>query len=308
MSFTPSDLVLLKLFKQGMAEIRANPWVLDFIFERLIEEATDLQKTYGEKEIDRAKKWFLKNNIDVRLAYNLDGIQFPCITIELMSQSESKPHATLGDVAAPPWDEDVNQNEYVIKPRSLAGPYPSVNYNLTTGEVTLPDGFDTELIFKGQALYSPNSKNEYVISSINKTTTNSFYINTGVRDDFTGGYITPAYQTLKVRREIAMFNEQYNFKIMVQGDAGHLIWLHTIVSYLLLKFRKTLLEKKNIGLTTISSGPMIQEQQEQYGGEIVYSREISMEGICEVTWVSDILQKFEGVIFSLEPTAIEDET
>jgi hypothetical protein len=300
MSFTPSDLVLLKLFKQGMAEIRANPWVLDFIFERLIEDNMDLQASYGEKEIDRAKKWFLKNNIDVRLAYNLDGIQFPCISIELLSQSESKPHATLGDVAAPVWDEDVDQSKYVIKPRSLVGPFPSVNYNVTTGEVTLPSGYDTQLIFKNQALYSPNSKVEYVISSINLNTTNSFYIDEDVRDDFTGAFITPAYQTLKVRREIALFQEQYNFKIMVQGDPGQLIWLHTITAYLILKFRKSLLEKKNIFLTTISSGPMFQEQQEQYGGEVVYSREISMEGMCEVTWVSDILQKFEGVIFTLD--------
>jgi hypothetical protein len=306
MSFTPSDLVLLKLFKQGMAELRANPWVLDFVFERLIEDHMDLQKTYGEKEINRAKSWFLKNNIDVRLAYNLDGVQFPCVAIELLSQSESKPHATMGDVAAPTWDEDVDQDQYVTKPRSLVGPFPSVNYNLTTGEVTLPDGFTNELIFTGQALYAPGSNNEYVVSSINLNTTNSFYIEEGVRDNFTGSFISPAYQTLKVRREIALFQEMYNFKLMVQGDPGYLIWLHTIVSYLILKFRKTLLEKKNIFLTTITSGPMVQESADQYGGEIIYSREIHMEGTCEVTWVSDLLQKFEGVIFTLDPDTPEE--
>lgn len=306
MSFTPSDLVLLKLFKQGMAEIRQNPWVLDFIFERLIEDEMDLQLTYGEKEINRAKSWFLKNNIDVRMAYNLDGVQFPCVSIELTSQSESKQHAMLGDVAAPAWDEDVDQSDYIIKPRTLVGPFPSVNYSLTTGEVTLPDGFDTELIFKNQALFSPNSKNEYLIKSINLSTTNSFFIDSGIRDNFTNGYISPAYKTLKVRREIAQFQETYDFKILVQGDPGYIVWLHTIVSYLILKFRKNLLEKKNIYLSTISAGPIVQERPDDFGGEIIYSRTISMEAMVETTWVSDLLEKFEGVVFTLD-SSVSDE-
>ena len=300
MSFTPSDLVLLKLFKQGMAELRANPFYLDFIFERLIEEDMDLQKTYGQKEIDRAKKWFLSNQIDVRMAYNLDGVQFPCVAIELTSQHESKQHAILGDVGPPSWNEDVDQNDYVIKPRALAGPFPSVNYSLTTGEVTLPDGYDTELIFKNQALYSVKSQTEYIITSINSNTTNSFYIATNVRDDFANSFISPAYKTLKVRREIAQFQETYEFKLLVQGEPGLIIWLHTIVSYLLLKFRKNLLEKKNIYLTTISAGPIVQERPDDFGGEIIYSRTISMEGMTEVTWVSDVLEKFEGVIFTVK--------
>jgi len=299
MSFTPVDLVLLRAIKESMANIRANPWILDFIFERLIEEGLDLQKLYGEREINRAKSWFLKNNIDVRLAYNLDGVQFPCVAIELLNSNESKQYAVLGDVAAPAWNEDVSQNNYVITPRALVGPFSSVNYSITTGEVTLPDGYDTELIFQNQALFAPLTKQEYIITSLNNTTTNSFYIESGLRENFTGSYITPAYKTLKVRREIAQFQETYNFKILVQGDVGQLVWLHTIVAYLLLKFRKTLLEKKNIGVTTISSGPIMQEDANAFGGEVIYSRNISMEGIAEVTWVSDLLQKFEGTIFTL---------
>lgn len=306
MSFTPSDLILLKAFKEGMAQIRANPWLLDFIFERLIEEGMDLQKTYGEREINRAKSWFLKNNIDVRLAYNLDGVTFPCISIQLLSQNESKQHAILGDVAAPVWDEDVVQNNYVVKPRTLVGPFNSVNYSITTGEVTLPDGFDTELIFKNQALFAPSTKEEYLISSINLNTTNSFFIEPNLRVNFTGSYISPAYKTLKVRREIAQFQEMYNFKLLVQGDVGQLIWLHTIVAYLLLKFRKTLLEKKNITLTTISSSPIAQEDPNGYGGEVIYSRDIQMEGLCEVTWVSDILERFEGVLFQMTINGTEE--
>ena len=74
MSFTPTDLILLRGIKEGIAWMRANPYILDWVFERLIEEAMDLQKTYGQQEINRAKSWFLKNNIDVRMAYNLDGV------------------------------------------------------------------------------------------------------------------------------------------------------------------------------------------------------------------------------------------
>ena len=134
---------------------------------------------------------------------------------------------------------------------------------------------------------------------MNLNTTNSFYIETDIRDNFNNSYISPAYKTLKVRREIAQFQETYDFKLLVQGEPGLIIWLHTIVSYLILKFRKNLLEKKNIFLSTISAGPIVQERPDDFGGEIIYSRTISMEAMCEVTWVSDVLEKLEGVVFTM---------
>ncbi len=297
MSFTPTDLILLRGIKEGIAWMRANPYILDWVFERLIEEGMDLQKSYGQQEINRAKSWFLKNNIDVRMAYNLDGIQFPCVSIELLNQTESKQHATLGDVAADVWNEDVTDNPYVIKPRTLVGPFPSVTYDITTGLVTIPDDFDTELIFVNQALYSPASDTEYIITKINDE--QSFFIETDLRENFANSYIACAFRSLKAQRGIAQFNETYNIKVLVNGDQGHLVWLHTIVSYLLLKFRQDLLEKKNIGLTTISSGPLQQENPGEYGGEAVFSRNISMEALIEVTWLKTLAERFEGAVFSL---------
>ncbi len=302
MGMPQSDLILLELFKQGMANLRANPYLLDYALDELLVPENDLLKSYGQKELDRAKRWFLNTAIDVRLAYTMESIKFPVLAIEMLNQAEMKQYAVLGDVAAPVWDTDVSQNEYVVKPRALAGPYPSVNYSLTTGLVTLPAGFDTELIFQNQALLSNTSQEEYIITSINSSVSNAFYIAAGVRDDFTNSYIAPAYKTLKVKRNIIQLSESFNFKMLVQGDPGPLIWMHQIVSYLILKYRKTLLEAKNIYLSTITSGPFMQENPESYGGEVVYSRSIMMDSQSEVTWVSNIDQKLEGVIFDLTPS------
>ncbi len=302
MSFAPSDLILLQLFKQGMADIRANPYLLDFIFDQLLVPENDLLKSYGQREVDRAKRWFMNTAIDVRLAYTMQEIKFPVLAIEMLNQAEMKQYAVLGDVAAPVWDSDVSQNEYVIKPRALAGPYPSVNYSLTTGLVTLPTGFDTELIFPNQALLSNKSQEEYLITSINSSVSNAFYIATDIRDDFTNSYIAPAYKTLKVKRNIIQLSESFNFKMLVNGDPGPLVWMHQIVSYLILKYRKTLLEAKNMFLSTITSGPFMQENPESYGGEVVYSRSIMMDSQSEVTWVSSIDEKLEGVVLDLTPS------
>jgi hypothetical protein len=295
-SFTPTDLVLLRGIKEGIAWMRANPYILDWVFERLIEEGMDLQKSYGQQEINRAKTWFLKNHIDVRMAYNLDGVKFPCVSIGLLNQNESKPHATLGDVAADIWNEDVSENPYVIKARTLVGPFPNVSYDIATGIVTIPEEFDTELIFVNQALYSPASGREYIITKI--IDEQSFLIETNLREDFSNSYISPAYKTLKAKRGIAQFSETYDIRILVQGDQGELVWLHTIISYLLLKFRQDLLEKKNIGLTSISSGPIQQESSMEFGGENVFSRAITMDALIEVTWLKTLSERIEGTIFT----------
>lgn len=282
--------------------MRQKPFLLDFIFENLIAYDDDIAKNWGQKEIDRAKKFFLSTDIDIRMQYNNDTIKTPCVSIELRNSQEIKDKAILGDIAAPVFNETIDDFNYVNQPRNLSGTFPSVVYDSDTGLVTLPGGFTTDLIFAGQALYAPKSQTEYLISKINLANSNSFYIENGVVDDFANGYITPAYQSLKVIREIAYFQENYVFKVMVLGDAAELIWLHTIISYLALKFRREKLERKNIFVSSIASGPVEQADPSQYGGQNFYYREISMDAITEVTWVKEISDYIEGTTVSITAT------
>ena len=287
------DLVLLNLIQKGIDNIRRSPWQLDFIFEDLVDPTLNLQTKYGQQEINNAKNWFMNNDIKVNLAYNRDSVKFPSITIAMNSSVENRDRAILGDVASPTYDELKPDSQYEPTPRIVSGPFPSISYNKSTGLVTIPAPFDTTLVFSGQTLRSAVSGQYYTITSINDST--SFYIPTNINDNFAEGYIAPAYMNLKVRREIALFDESFDISCSVKGDSGELTWLHSIVQYILLREKKYLAEKQNFGLTFISSGPVNGNEWSEIGnGELVYERTIRIDGIVEYTWVSSLVDHIEG--------------
>lgn len=287
MGCSQSDLVIIKALRDGISYLRKYPAHLDFIFE---DSTYDLVNSeFGKKEVDAAKKWFLNTNIPVLSVYRIDKPIFPCVTIEVKSSNEDKSKAGLGEADADIYEEEVNPEQYISAPRINLGPF-TPTYNLTTGIVTLPDGFDNSLIFPGQGLTSAVSGTTYPITTVGGST---FTIATDIRDNFTNSYISPAYNTLHVTRRHAHFAEQYQINCYVSGATGELYWLHSIIQYILLQRRQYLFEKYNIGLGTISSGPIQKEMDDST--ENFFLRSINMEANVEVTWVDAFEEFIEGI-------------
>ncbi|HMG15264.1 MAG TPA: hypothetical protein VK590_07460 [Saprospiraceae bacterium] len=291
MSISQSDLVLIKALTEGLAYLRRNPWQLDYVFQDVT--ASNLNVEFGREEIQRAKKWFLKTEIPVFGVYRLDKPIYPCITVSVLSSNESEAHAALGEIDPMvfPEDETVNKQDLVSVPDMIEGPF-SPSYDITTGIVTIPDEFSTELIFVNQGLYSQTSNTTYQIQAILSDKT--FLIDKGIRDNLTNSFITPAYNVLKVMRHIANFKEQYEINCCIKGTPGELYWLHAITTYVLLQRRQYLLEKYNIGLSNLSSGEMVLDEAQS--PENFFQRRIIMTGMAEVRWVDCLSEYLEGVI------------
>lgn len=254
--------------------------------------AANLSLEFGREEIERAKRWFLRSEIPVFAVYRLDKPIYPCVTVAVVSSRESEAKASMGEIDPMvfPENETLNKQDLVSTPDFITGPF-SASYDLATGIVTLPSGFDTELIFANQGLYSTTSGTNYVIEVI--LSSNTFRIAKNVRDNFTKAYIKPAYDTLKVMRHLANFDEQYEINCCTKGTPGELYWLHAIITYILLQRRQYLLEKYNIGLSNLSSGEVTLEEDQS--PENFFYRKIMMSGYSEVRWVDVLSEYIEGV-------------
>ena len=91
----PADVALKSAIEAAIADIRANPWLLDYVFAWFPND--DLtNKAYGDNERQRAKEWILSREIRVSMNYRTDDVQFPIISIGLQSSTEVS--QTLGDV------------------------------------------------------------------------------------------------------------------------------------------------------------------------------------------------------------------
>lgn len=298
-----SDLILIKAITEGIKYLRQNPYHLDFIFASV--EASNLATEFGKEEIARAKKWFLKTEIPALSVYRMDHPIYPCLTVNVKNSTESTGKAALGEIdpSVFPENETVEKQDLVSTPDISVGPF-SPSYDLETGIVTLPDGFDTELIFVNQGLYSPSSNTTYPITQIVSDTT--FKIATDIRDNFTDSYVVPAYSVLKVMRHIANFDETYEINCCVSGSPGELYWLHSIVLYILLQRRQYLLEKFNIGLGNVSSGEI--QLDESQSPENFFFKTITMTGYSEVRWVDQLSEYVEGVSQEINLVKSDDDT
>src|SRR5512133_179851 len=120
-----SDIILRTAVIAGLADLRANPDMLNYVFASLPKDPLTF-RDYGEKSIEDAKDWFLNTDIPVMMNTRVDENKVPCVTISLMSSQED--FASLGDVNSQATQAGPDKNiVYTEK-------FTPINYNVTTGE------------------------------------------------------------------------------------------------------------------------------------------------------------------------------
>lgn len=76
----------------------------------------------------------------------------------------------------------------------------------------------------------------------------------------------------------------------------HTLWLTSIVTYLLLRFRESLLEAKYYTQSQISIGELTPTSPaDNPGGDLIYSRYITLTGQVEYSWIKGLKRIVEKV-------------
>jgi len=284
------DVVIAEAIRQGLDDMRKNPWLLDDVFSSF---ATDdsLKDKYGQKEIDNAKDWFLNNKIEVVMRYRLDKDQFPLVTIALGSSTEIEDMKHLGDLST--------QVE-TLMPSKIGQPIPYIvkpfvpeAYDQSTGILTVPDSVSLRGVRAGQILVDPDKGLGYVIQDI---LPEGILLEIDLELTLSRAGIVPQYQVYRARREHTFFQEQYSIGCHVHGDPAPLLWLHAIVTYTILRYRESLLESKCFTQSSISSSDLMNNPNfEGPGGENVFSRYITLSGMVENSWLKSPKRIIEAV-------------
>jgi hypothetical protein len=132
----------------------------------------------------------------------------------------------------------------------------------------------------------------------------SFSILQGTVADFKGATVRGARPSRVVSLESAVYRESYSIGLHVGSEPVYLTWLHSIICFVLLRYKKALLEARGLERTTFSSSDF--DRNEGFESELVFSRYISLTGYCRQYWPSDIKPKITGVssgVKVLSPTA-----
>lgn len=299
-----SDLLIKAAITHILEEARKNPWLLDDIFSQLNCDEL-LKNIYGQKEIDRAKEWLANNKIDVLLKYRTDSQQPPFVSIALGGSSEAREYSTLSDATTEVETLDpktINKPiPYVVKPFIIEG------YDQATGAIKIPDGINILAVSAGMFAVNPDDGNAY---EIEKRDGEFIYLKNAPVISFSKMGVIPKYMEWRARREQAQFQETYSIGCHVHGDPAALIWLHSIVLYGMLRYRETLFEARGLAISSVNSSDMVDRSHgfENPGGEMQFSRWITLTGLVNNTWIKGPHRVIESLVVGDKDSCISGVT
>lgn len=288
-----SDVIIRSAIIAGINDLRNNPFLLDYVFASLPRDALTAAE-YGEAEVTQAKRWFQNTNISVYVNVNPESVKFPCITITLMSSNEQEAEDTLADIHYVPHED--NDGDWP----TLIGPIDVVAKDPVAGTVTLdPVALGTFVLAPGMILLTKAGKQLSITSVIDNVVTC-----TGALGDLSQIQVKPSRPAQVATIESALFRETYALGCHSDSEPVHLTYLHSVVVFVLLCYRQTLLEARGFERSTVSSTDF--KREEDLLPEVLYSRFVTITGTVRQIWPKLIVPKIQSLRVEMEATNLDD--
>lgn len=283
------DIIIKTALELGFQDMRDNPWLVDHMLEDL-KTIAYLTDKYGQKQIDACKEWLANNQVDVYMRGRNDQDRLPCITIEVGASAEKEEMKSMADQSTETVMLLPNQ---INKPISyVVKPFVPVSYDSGSGIVDV-GSTDISSVAAGMILVDPSTGQSFVIEDI---TPDGIVIESGLTFTAAKVGVVPKNQFYVARVEHSFFQETYNIGCHSHGDPQVLLWLWSIVKYSLLRYKESLLEANGFAQAAItSSSPDLNAQFTTAGGEVGWSRYVSLTGQVENSWIKSPRRIIEKV-------------
>lgn len=279
-----SDLIIRSALVLAFADLRKQPWLLDYAFASLPRDP-ETAAEYGEAEVAKAKEWFLKTNIAVRMNVHTSDVKFPCVSIALVNSVEQEQEGTLGDTHYVPFEDTDGTDAY------HAGPFVPVSYDAATGAIELDEAEAGDFDPQVGMIVVDRAGGRHEILSVEDALTFSIAPNSAPDlEDFVVHVAQPA---LAVEVESTVYRETYAIGCHVDSEPVHLTYLHSVVKFALLRYKQALLEARGFERSTLSSTDFRREDVDL--PEFFYTRYIQVAGTVRQAWPKTALGRITSV-------------
>jgi hypothetical protein len=287
------DVIVRSAVIRAMETVRKDPTLLNHIFHSLAED--DITRdVYGEKQIDIAKQWFLKTDIPVVMNFRVSEQDIPCIAISLQESAEAD--QTHGDVHYVP--QERTPGDWPV----LTRPFTPIAYSPVSGIMVLPEGLmGDKVIGAGMFVMTRDGRQHEIKQNLGD---DEISLTPYTSDDFTGAVIKGSYDRYITTIESVTFKEVYQLGIHVMSEPANLLYLHSIVQFMLLKYKQDLLERRGYERTQLSSTDFRRNQE--FENEEVFSRYITITGFARHYWPKDTTQTLDVVDTQLDVAHLPD--
>lgn len=290
-----TDAIILTAIRYGLADIRKNLFLVDDIMCQFTNDPI-LKKIYGKGQVDRFKD-FLKKEIYIMMRTRLpDSTKLPAIVIGIGGGSEDLPRQGLGDSDTFMEVDPNTLGGAVSSPRIIAGPITPINYDENTGTLTFDENTQLINIFEGQYVYDEVNKKAYVIHSV----LDDFSIQIDPNLDnvnFTNMTIRPINPHVIHNYKTLFYYETYDITC-ISTEPNELMYLYSLVMYILVRYKKELLEKRNFELSTYGYSEIFDPTPDD-DVNILYARSIQVKGRVQHSVIENTNAPLEGIDLDL---------
>lgn len=289
MSFFLGDIRIRAALQLGLEDISKNDWLLNDILGDTISNPY-LAKLYGS-QIDSCKQWLANNRINIFLSERKDGVEFPAVTIEILPSHEKMEMRHLGDLSYE--NNQLSPNEinrpinYVVQPNSGS-------YSPTSGTFTFSGEVNLSTVVPGQVLVNPTTGTGYIIQSVLNANQLQLLLGLNIPSALYG--IIPEYRFYDSRIGHTFLQEEFSIGCHA-NDQQTTLWLHSVVFYILLRYRQSLLEANGLAESILKSGKLYANPGYSSQGQVIWSRDINLSGQTEPRWIMQPHRILESVAY-----------
>lgn len=275
----PGDFLLRTAIMQFLADMRAQPDELDFIWAWYAQDELTREEVeaYGETQIRAAREWFLKTEIpvfhNVRIPDQLREQTF--VTLAIGKDDEA--FNTLGDshwANAEP--TDANQPFF-------GNAFTPAAFDVATGNLTLPAAVVAQgPLVPGVVVFTRNGREYPIVEIIDDAVVR--IENNGLRPDLQN--LRLRYPPASYGRELggAVFRQTYMVGVHSYNEPIHGLYLYAIMAYGLMKYRKEYLEARGLQGSQLNIGPF--DVDAGLGEGLGFSRIFQLQGLTQAVWAA----------------------
>jgi hypothetical protein len=294
LGFVIPELIIESLIRDGIQNTISDPRIIDDLFSGLTKS---YNRKYGSAEIAKIKALLQK---EIAIVYSYNQVDQKPITISIMigSDTEAKNLARIGD-----YEEGIT--EEIANPTELQALHRVNNLQVTaydpnSGQVSVVDGTDLSVVYANMIYVDSIGTEHDIVGGIDNTPgSKMFHVNKGDEVDFSNasGYIRSSldYKVYEVRGVTGDVN-------MVLGvhskDALTTKYLYVLLKYWILS-RKFDMIKRGLFLASYSGSDFNRDQQ--FIGDQVYTRFLTITGKVEDTWRSDQVVLIDNIEVDADP-------
>lgn len=286
-----STLMIRSALLAAIADLRVNPYLLDYVFASMANDPLT-SKDYGNKEIQQARKWFLATNFTVNLSASLNNPNLPVFSISLLESAPAE--ETLADIHYVPQEDNDSQWP------TLVDTFAATGYDEATSTLTVPDSISKQLVlFPGQMVIDSVGQAHRIIEVPDN---NNLILESGTVADFSRVQIKGARPAYVTYIESTIMRESYMIGCHVQNEPVHLTYMHSILVFILLRYKQSLFEARGFERSTFTSSDFM--RNDGFEMENVFSRHVKLTGYVRQSWPKITVPKITGLASQLIITPV----